>query len=86
MIGKKIERLIAAAHVKSLLTLPMINKESATALRALINRTQSNLKLLTLQRGVTSTARHSENITRRRVTSTARHAALSHSFDYISTT
>jgi len=41
---------------------------------------------LTLQRGVTSTARHSENITYRGVTSTARHAALSHSFDYISTT
>jgi translation initiation factor 2B subunit (eIF-2B alpha/beta/delta family) len=43
-------------------------------------------KLLTLQRGVTSTARHSENITCRGVTSTARHAALSHSFNYISTT
>ena len=42
--------------------------------------------ILTLQRGVTSTARHSENITCRGVTSTARHAALSHSFDYISTT
>jgi len=41
---------------------------------------------LTLQHGVTSTARHSENITCRGVTSTARHAALSHSFDYISTT
>jgi len=41
---------------------------------------------LTLQRGVTSTARHSENATCRGVTSTARHAALSHSFDYISTT
>ena len=41
---------------------------------------------LTLQRGVTSTARHSENITCRGVTSTARHAARSHSFVYISTT
>ena len=41
---------------------------------------------LTLQRGVTSTARHSENATCRGVTSTARHAALSHSFDYISIT
>ena len=41
---------------------------------------------LTLQCGVTSTARHSENATCRGVTSTARHAALSHSFDYISTT
>jgi len=40
---------------------------------------------LTLQRGVTSAARHSENVTCRGVTSTARHAALSHSFDYIST-
>ena len=37
------ERLIAAAHVKSLLSLPIINKESATDLRALINRFQSNL-------------------------------------------
>ena len=35
---------------------------------------------LTLQRGVTSTARHSENITCRGVTSTARHAAHSHSY------
>jgi hypothetical protein len=43
-------------------------------------------QLLTLQRGVTSTTRHSENITCRGVMSTARHAALSHSFDYISTT
>ena len=42
--------------------------------------------MLTLQSGVTSAARHSENITCHGVTSTARHAALSHSFDYISTT
>jgi hypothetical protein len=42
--------------------------------------------LLTLQRGVTSAACHSENVICRGVTSTARHAALSHSFDYISTT
>jgi len=42
--------------------------------------------LLTLQRGVMSAARHSENITCRGVTSTACHAALSHSFDYISIT
>ena len=42
--------------------------------------------VLTLQRGVTSTARHSENATCCGVTSTARHAALSHVFDYISTT
>jgi len=41
---------------------------------------------LTLQRGVTSTARHGENITCRGVTSTAHHAARCHSFDYISTT
>jgi hypothetical protein len=41
---------------------------------------------LTLQRGVMSAARHSENITCHGVTSTARNAALSHSFDYISTT
>ena len=41
---------------------------------------------LTPQCGVTSTARHSENITCRGVTSTARHAARSHSFVYISTT
>jgi hypothetical protein len=45
-----------------------------------------NSFFLTLQRAVTSTARHSKNITCRGVTSTARHAALSHSFDYISTT
>jgi len=42
--------------------------------------------LLTLQHGVMSAARHSKNVTCRGVTSTARHAALSHSFDYISTT
>ena len=41
---------------------------------------------LTPQRGVTSTARHSVNITCRGVTSPARHAARSHSFVYISTT
>ena len=40
---------------------------------------------LTLQRGVTGTARHSVNITCRGVTSPARHAARSHSFVYIST-
>ena len=45
-----------------------------------------NYWALTLQRGVTSAARHSVNITCRGVTSTARRAALSHSFDYISTT
>jgi hypothetical protein len=42
--------------------------------------------MLTLPHGETSAARHSVNITCRGVTSTARHAALSHSFDYISTT
>jgi len=42
--------------------------------------------LLTLQSGVTSTARHSENISCRGVTSTARHVAHSHSLVYISTT
>jgi len=41
-----IERLIAAAHVKSLLSLPVINKESATDLRALINQFQSNLNVI----------------------------------------
>jgi hypothetical protein len=41
---------------------------------------------LTIQRGVTDTARHSENITCHGVTGSARHAARSHSFDYISTT
>jgi len=45
-----------------------------------------HMPTLTLQRGVTSAARHSENITCHGVTSTARHAALSNSFDYISTT
>jgi len=40
------EHLIAAAHVKSLLSLPVINKESATDLRALINQFQSNLNAI----------------------------------------
>jgi hypothetical protein len=40
------ERLIAAAHVKSLLSMPVINKESATDLRALINQFQSNLNAI----------------------------------------
>jgi len=40
------ECLIAAAHVKSLLLLPVINKESATDLRALINQFQSNLNAI----------------------------------------
>jgi hypothetical protein len=37
------QRLIAAARVKSLLSLPLINKESATDLRAVINQFQSSL-------------------------------------------
>ena len=37
------EGLIAAAHVKSLLSLPVINKESATDITPLINQFQSNL-------------------------------------------
>jgi len=41
--GYNNERLIAAAHVKSLLSMPVINKESATDLRTLINQFQSNL-------------------------------------------
>jgi len=40
------ERLIVAAHVKSLWSLPVINKESATDLRALINQFQSNLNAI----------------------------------------
>ena len=40
------ERLIAAANVKSLLSLPVINKESATDLRTLINQFQSNLNVI----------------------------------------
>ena len=44
--GYNNERLIAAAHVKSLLSLPVINKESATDLRALINQFQSNLNAI----------------------------------------
>ena len=39
-------RLIAAAHVKSLLSLPVIKKESATELRALINQFQSDLNAI----------------------------------------
>jgi hypothetical protein len=41
---------------------------------------------LTAQRGMTSAARHTENVICRRVTGTARHATHSHSFVYISTT
>jgi len=41
---------------------------------------------LTLQSGVTSTARRSENISCHGVMNTAHHAAHSHSFTYISTT
>jgi len=41
---------------------------------------------LTLQRAVTGTAHHSQNITCHGVMGSARHAARSHSFDYISTT
>ena len=40
------KRLIAAAHVKSLLSLSVINKESATDLRSLINQFQSNLNAI----------------------------------------
>jgi len=40
------ERLKAATHVKSLLSLPVINKESATDLRALINQFQSSLSAI----------------------------------------
>ena len=42
--------------------------------------------LLTLQCGMTSAVRHSENIPCSGVTSAARHGARSHSFVYISTT
>jgi hypothetical protein len=42
----KHERLIAAAYVKSLLSLPVINKESATNLRALINQFQRNFNAI----------------------------------------
>ena len=45
-----------------------------------------NRRLLTLQRGATSTARPSKNVTCSGAMSTACRAALSHSFDYISTT
>jgi hypothetical protein len=40
------ERLIAAAHVKLFLSLPVINKESSADLRALINQFQSNLNAI----------------------------------------
>ena len=62
------------------------NQNVKCACYVLLSVRNVNTHSLTLQRGVTSTARHSENITCRGVTSTARHAALSHSFDYISTT
>ena len=38
--------LIGAAHMKSLLSLPAINKESTTDLRTLINQFQSNLNAI----------------------------------------
>jgi hypothetical protein len=44
---------------------------------------QDEVVCLTLQRGVTSAARHSENITCRGMTNTARHAACCHSLDNI---
>jgi len=44
--GYNNELLIAAAHVKSLLSLPVMNKESATDLRALINQFHSNLNAI----------------------------------------
>jgi len=40
------ERLIAAAHMKSLLSLPVIDKESATDLRTLIDQFQSDLNAI----------------------------------------
>ena len=46
MIGTIIEHLIATPHVKSLYVTAVINKESATDLRALINRLQSNLNAI----------------------------------------
>jgi hypothetical protein len=42
--------------------------------------------VLTIQRGVTGTARHTENIICCGVTSAAHHSMCSHSFVYISTT
>ena len=39
-------RLMAAAHVKSLLSLPLISKGSATDLRAFIKEFQSNLNAI----------------------------------------
>jgi hypothetical protein len=40
------ERLTAAAHVRSLLSLPVINKESAMDLRTFTNQFQSNLNAI----------------------------------------
>jgi hypothetical protein len=51
-----------------------------------IMRTIKSRMSLTVQHGVTGTARHSENIICRGVTGTASHAMLSHSFVYFSTT
>ena len=50
------------------------------------NGTQIYQTPLTLQCGMTSATRHSENIPCSGVTSSARHGACSHSFVYISTT
>jgi len=65
------------------------NTVSTISLKSYIAKStnrSTNQTLLTLQRGVTSAGRHSENITCGGVTSIARQAALPHSFDYISTT
>jgi hypothetical protein len=53
---------------------------------ALFNTTVTVFQPLTIQRGVTGTARHSENIMCCGVMSAASHATCSHSFVYISTT
>jgi hypothetical protein len=41
------ERLLAACHMKSLMSLPVINKKSTRDLSALINQFQSNLNAIT---------------------------------------
>ena len=64
----------------------MKTENASLFLRDHVMNLYTYIQPLTLQREVTSAARHGENIICRGVTSTARHAAHSHSFDYISTT
>ena len=77
---------VCARWVPCMLSNEMIAERLCISWEPLERFEKEGEDFLTLQRGVMSTARHSENATCHGVMSTARHAALSHSFDYISTT